>query len=292
MQRKFYMNKALSVRRVQRTIRPTVTSDGAGVKLKRVIGTVAIADMDPFLLLDHFGSDDPDDYIAGFPMHPHRGIETVTYMLDGRIRHRDSVGNSGVIERGGVQWMTAGSGILHEEMPEMSGGKLEGFQLWVNLPSNMKMTAPSYQEFKRDEIPYVDTGGGGVVKIVAGRFQGKEGAVTGIAGDPLYLDIRLTDSEIFETAINPGHSLFAYIYGGSLEAKGLRSGEIEAASLLVFEDIGEKIELVAGPEGARTLLVAGKPLDEPISRYGPFVMNTREEIETAVRELQEGTFIK
>ncbi len=288
------MNKALSPKNIKRFVKPQVTTDGAGVRLQRLIGTAANPDLDPFLLLDHFGSENPDDYIAGFPMHPHRGIETVTYMLEGQIRHSDSAGNSGVIESGGVQWMTAGSGIMHEEMPEMTEGRLEGFQLWVNLAAVEKMMTPRYQEFASSEIPVVAQQSGTRVRVIAGTYDGNDGAVRGIAGSPTYLDVASPPGTKFECDPGSAKTTFCYLYKGSAAFGDAEPGEtgVEAPVLIVYGDGGDVISVRSGDRGASFLVVAGTPLNEPVSRYGPFVMNTREEIETALDELRDGTFIK
>ncbi len=289
------MDKAgKKTRLIKQIIDPEITSDGAGVRLRRSIGTTKLKDVDPFLLFDHFGSDNPDDYINGFPMHPHRGIETVTYMLEGRIRHKDSVGNSGVLNPGGVQWMTAGRGIMHEEMPERTDGRLQGFQLWVNLRSDEKMQAPAYREFANVEIPQIQDTEGSVVAVIAGHFDGTEGAVKGISGGPNYFDIRIAFGAKMRHEVADGHTAFVYLYEGSLEAFVNEGGtkEVNARKMIVYEPAGEIIDLTAGDQGARLLLVSGEPIGEPIARYGPFVMNTKDEIETALRELRDGTFIK
>lgn len=265
-------------------------TEGAGVRLKRSIATRTLDYLDPFLLFDHFGSDNPEDYIAGFPMHPHRGIETVTYMLDGMVRHSDSMGNSGVIGSGDVQWMTAGGGILHEEMPlKGTAGRLDGFQLWVNLPAKLKMMRPRYQDVKASHIPLVTRPDGAQIRVIAGAVDGTRGPVTEIAADPSYLDITLPAGLNFWHAVPRGHTVFAYLFGG---AAGFAGGAAaQATKLVVFGD-GDGIEVQAGPQGARFLLVSGLPLGEPIARYGPFVMNTRAEILQALEDLRAGTFVK
>jgi redox-sensitive bicupin YhaK (pirin superfamily) len=279
-----------NVRTVERLVRPETASDGAGVVLKRAIGSLSLSYADPFLLLDHFGSDDPDDYIAGFPMHPHRGIETVTYVLSGSVKHRDSEGNEGIIRAGGVQWMTAGSGIIHEEMPQLEGGQLEGFQLWVNLPAASKMMKPRYSEFGAEEIPLVNAGPGVSVKVIAGEYMGVGGAVTGLEAAPSFLDVSLDAGAGFDSAVSSGRTAFVYIYRGSLVTGGGEQG-IDAPGLALLSD-GDSLIFTAGMAGASFLLVHGNPLDEPIARYGPFVMNTKEEIRTALNEISRGDFIK
>lgn len=275
-------------RKVQRLITPQPVVEGAGVRLKRSIATRELDYVDPFLLFDHFGSDNPDDYLAGFPMHPHRGIETVTYMLAGAVNHKDSLGNSGTLVSGDVQWMTAGGGILHEEMPQPRDGKMEGFQLWVNLPARLKMTRPRYQEIRAEQIPTVTRPNGACFRVVAGEVDGVAGPVTEIAADPTYLDITIPAGQALAHAVSRGHAAFAYLFEGSAAF----GDEAESASprLVVFED-GDFISARAGAQGARFLLVSGKPLGEPISRYGPFVMNTRAEILQALQDLRNGTFV-
>lgn len=276
------------LRKVQRLHSPQATSDGAGVKLKRVIGTRALDYLDPFLLLDHFGSENADDYIAGFPMHPHRGIETVTYMLKGSVTHRDTIGNKGTIHAGDIQWMTAGGGIMHEEMPHASAEGLDGFQLWVNLPAKLKMTKPRYQEVAAKNIPVVERDGARVL-VLAGEVDGVHGAVNEIYAEPSYLDVTLPKDGSFNHKIPLGHAAFAYLFSG--EAAFEEHGEIiKSPTLVVFQD-GEFVKVKAENKGARFILVSGKPLNEPIARYGPFVMNTQEEIQEALRDLNRGTFV-
>ena len=281
-------------RKITQIITPETTSDGAGVTLKRGLGTAKLNYLDPFLLFDHFGSANPDEYIAGFPMHPHRGIETVTYMLKGLIKHKDSSGNEGILGEGDIQWMTAGSGIMHEEMPQMKKGRMEGFQLWVNLPAKDKMMKPRYQEFKSEEIPVVSDQEGVEIKIVAGEIDGDQGVVKDIEANPTYLDIKLEGNINFEKSVPRGHSVFAYVFEGSADFGEGSSGEeitVNSPKLVVFED-GDFVKIRGSQQGTRFLLVSGKPLDEPIARYGPFVMNTREEIQQALTDLQRGTFVK
>jgi redox-sensitive bicupin YhaK (pirin superfamily) len=277
-------------RKIAQLIEPQSVVEGAGVRLKRSIATRTLDYLDPFLLFDHFGSDNPDDYLAGFPMHPHRGIETVTYMLAGEVAHKDSLGNSGKIGAGDVQWMTAGGGIMHEEMPQHSpDGKMDGFQLWVNLPARLKMTRPRYQDVKASQIPAVRRPDGVVIRVIAGSVDGVAGPVTEIAADPAYLDISVPAGQVFSHPVPRGHTVFAYLFEGAAAF----TGGVEAASpkLAAFGD-GDQVDLQAGPQGARFLLVSGLPLDEPIARYGPFVMNTRAEILQALDDLHNGTFVK
>ncbi|HEY0178468.1 MAG TPA: pirin family protein [Dokdonella sp.] len=286
------MNAALdSSRRVAQVVRGQPASDGAGVKLSRVIGQRDLDMLDPFLLLDEFRSDSATDYVAGFPNHPHRGFETVTYMLAGRMRHGDNQGNSGLLTSGSVQWMTAGRGIVHSEMPEQEDGLMAGFQLWVNLPAKDKMTTPRYQDIAPERIPRVDAGDGVHVRVIAGRFGGVAGPVEGIAVDPLYLDVELASGARGAAAIPPGHSAFAYVYEGAA-ALGPSDAATTVArgELAVLAHDGDALAFAAGDGGARLILVAGRPLGEPVARYGPFVMNTPEQIVEAIRDYQAGRF--
>ncbi len=279
-----------NIRNVSQIVTPIRVLEGAGVLLKRSIATRTLDYLDPFLLLDHFGSDDPSDYLAGFPMHPHRGIETVTYMLAGRVNHKDSLGNHGTISGGDVQWMTAGRGIMHEEMPKPYEGKMEGFQLWVNLPARLKMTSPRYQDIASENIPEIDLPDGVKVRVIAGYLGNASGAVTDIYADPTYLDVSLPVNGSFNHSVHAGHTVFAYLFRGK-GLFGATSIQAEAPQLVIFED-GDIVNVQASEEGARFLLVSGLPLGEPIARYGPFVMNTRAEIEQTLAELSNGTFIK
>jgi hypothetical protein len=280
-------------RTVTRLIDPEPTMEGAGVKLNRLIAGRQIDWIDPFLLLDHFGSEEPADYMAGFPMHPHRGIETVTYMLDGETDHRDTMGNAGTIGPGAVQWMSAGGGLLHEEMPRPVKGRLEGFQLWVNLPARLKMSRPNYQEFTAEQIPEARRDDGTVIRVVAGETDGVRGAVTEIAMQPTYLDVHLAPDASFVQPIPQGHAAFAYAYRGGgtfgIGADG-KGTAMQAPRLAILGD-GGAVEVRAGADGARFLLVSGQPTREAIARYGPFVMNTRAEIMQAVNDLNNGTFV-
>jgi redox-sensitive bicupin YhaK (pirin superfamily) len=277
-------------RRVGRVIRGMPTSDGAGVRLTRVIGTPQLDMLDPFLMLDEFGTDKPEDYIAGFPEHPHRGFETVTYMLDGRMRHRDNHGNEGVLVPGSVQWMTAGRGLVHSEMPEQQEGRMRGFQLWVNLPASEKMTQPRYQEFAPDRIPQVRPAEGVNVKVIAGRVGEVAGPIVQPATEPVYLDIELAPGAQWRHALPEGHNAFAYVFEGDGTI-----GEGEDARALASQELavligGPTFQLRAGKSGVRAILVAGAPLQEPVARHGPFVMNTRQEIMQAFVDYQEGRF--
>ncbi len=268
------------------------TSDGAGVRLKRIIGQPDLDYLDPFLMLDAFGSDEATDYIAGFPSHPHRGIETVTYMLAGRMRHEDDTGNAGVLGPGGAQWMTAGRGIIHSEMPEQEEGEMRGFQLWVNLPRKSKMCPPHYQNIEPEEIPEVTRDGGVTVKLIAGKLDGVEGPVRGIEADPQYMDIRIPAGAVSDHDIAPDHNAFVYVFGGAAE---IGAGEDTDAKLIRDGDLavlgaGDAVRIRAGDEGARLILVAGRPLNEPVFKHGPFVMNSKEEIIQAIHDYQNGVF--
>lgn len=279
-----------TVRQVADIIQPQQVVEGAGVLLRRSMPLRRLDYLDPFLLFDHFGSNNPRDYLAGFPMHPHRGIETVTYMLAGTVNHKDSLGNAGTIGAGDVQWMTSGRGIMHEEMPKPKDSKMEGFQLWVNLPARLKMTAPRYQEVAAATIPVTDAGGVSV-RVIAGEAAKQRGPVTDIAADPSYLEVTVQPGQTFRHAIARGHTAFAYVFEGAGafgDGDGARS--IESTCLVVLGD-GDEALVSAQDKHVRFLLVSGKPLGEPIARYGPFVMNTVEEIEQALRDLRDGTFV-
>ena len=282
---------ATSSRRVQRVVRGQPTSDGAGVKLTRVIGQRDLDMIDPFLLLDEFRSDSASDYIGGFPDHPHRGFETVTYMLAGRMRHHDNQGNSGLLTPGSVQWMTAGRGIVHSEMPEQEDGLMWGFQLWVNLPASDKMSAPRYQDIAPERIPETAPADDARVRVLAGRIGDVVGPVTGIAVEPVYLDIALEAGARFTVPLPAGHNAFAYVYGGDADlgpadaAKRITRGE-----LALLDREGDELLIAGGSEPARLILVAGKPLNEPVAKYGPFVMNTPEQIAEAIHDYQSGRF--
>ncbi|GAB2176683.1 pirin family protein [Dongia sp. agr-C8] len=271
-------------RRVVAVIRGVPTSDGAGVKLTRVIGQRALPDLDPFLMLDEFGSEKGADYIGGFPDHPHRGFETVTYMLDGRMRHWDNKGNSGLLVPGSVQWMTAGSGLVHSEMPEQEDGLMRGFQLWINLPAKDKMCAPRYQEYAPEQIPVAQPAPGVAVKVIAGEVAGIRGPIGGVATDPIYLDISLEKGARFAHRLPKEHNAFAYMFEGA-GMIGVKA--VEKQQLAVLSQ-GEIFNVTADEGPARLILVAGKPLREPVVKYGPFVMNTAEEIHQAVADFQAG----
>ncbi len=299
----------MSIRPVKKLIKAKPTLEGAGVHLRRAFGFGNTADFDPFLLLDDFRSDNPDDYLAGFPWHPHRGIETITYVLAGTVEHGDSIGNRGSIGAGDIQWMTAGSGILHQEMPKGDSlGRMHGFQLWANLPSSLKMTPPRYQEIKSTDIPDVTDDDDTYARIVCGEFWGKRGLVEGIAADPVYVDITVPPGKRKTMAVETKSHAFAYVFAGSgkfcnaseplavpTESVGWLDTtpptDADNRSLVLF-DTGDKVTVQAGEEGVRFLLVSGRPLREPVAWYGPIVMNTQEQLRQAYEELQKGTFLK
>jgi quercetin 2,3-dioxygenase len=293
------MNSTLSAASADRAVRRLVvgmpTSDGAGVKLTRVIGQPQLPDLDPFLMLDEFGTDRAEDYIAGFPDHPHRGFETVTYMLDGRMRHRDNHGNEGVLVPGSVQWMTAGRGLVHSEMPEQQEGRMRGFQLWLNLPARDKMTAPKYQEFGPERIPSAAPAAGVTVKVIAGRVADVSGPISQPATDPTYLDLSIEPGAVFVQPIAADYAAFLYVYEGAVRVvAGDEARAIGAHELAVLGE-GKEIRLAgesAGADGraARAILVAGRPLKEPVAKYGPFVMNTNAELHQAFLDYQTGKF--
>jgi redox-sensitive bicupin YhaK (pirin superfamily) len=275
-------------RGIDRIIEGIATSDGAGVKLTRVLAGKLQHRLDPFLMLDAFGSDNPDDYLAGFPDHPHRGFETVTYMLSGRMRHRDSSGHEGLLENGDVQWMTAGRGVIHSEIPEQEDGVMEGFQLWVNLPSRRKMGEPWYRNFPSETIPAYVTPQGVTVRVIAGSSNGVPGAVTREITEPVYLDIRLPAGAEFSTALPASHNAFIYVYRGAVTV-----GHVPVQSRhmgILSNTPGAEGVLLAAMGGARLILVSGKPLNEPIVQYGPFVMNSQQEIHQALNDFRNGHF--
>lgn len=279
------------IRRIKSITKSRPTIEGAGVHLKRVFGYHEIPKLDPFLLLDHFGTNNPDDYIRGFPWHPHRGIETVTYMLDGMMEHGDSMGNSGVISSGDVQWMTAGGGIIHQEMPKVFQGFMRGFQLWVNLPTSQKMMEPRYRDVKSNQIPDVELDQGVKVKIISGEINRTKGPVEDIVVDPEYLDITVTAGSEFVHNYNSGYKVFAYAIEGWGYFDTKVDEKIEAEHLVVFDD-GESVKIKAPEEELRFLLISGKPINEPVAWYGPIVMNTQEQLKLAFEEYENGTFIK
>jgi len=279
------------VREIAKTWQGRQTQDGAGVSLKRIFGYYEVKDMDPFLLLDLFGSDKPEDYIAGFPWHPHRGIETITYMLEGRVRHGDSLGNKGVIGPGDVQWMTAGSGIIHEEMPEKSEGRLAGFQLWANLPSKDKMMNPRYRDLISKDIPEVSVDNRVRVKIIAGEVNGTKGPVQDVVTNPQYLDVTIGPNGSFSHPIEEGHTAFSYIFEGNGFFTSNKENSLSSGTLVLYSN-GKEVNITASNDGVRFLLVSGKPLGEPIAWRGPIVMNTDEELQQAFTEYRLGTFLK
>ncbi|MDA8128956.1 MAG: pirin family protein [Betaproteobacteria bacterium] len=262
-------------------------SEGAGVTVHRSIGTPALRNLDPFLMLDHFGSDNPDEYIAGFPDHPHRGFITFTYMLDGHMAHRDSMGNRGDLKAGGVQWMKAASGVIHSEMPQQTNGLMRGFQLWINLPARDKMSAPAYQEFSAAAIPEL-TLNGARVRVLAGAFGGQRGVIDDPATDVLYIDVSLPPSGRFSEPLDDARNAFVYVFEGDARL----AGEPLATHTLAVLGSGDTIELAAGSAGARFILVAGRPIGEPVVQYGPFVMTSREEIEEALADYRAGRLVK
>jgi redox-sensitive bicupin YhaK (pirin superfamily) len=279
-------------RAVERLVAGEPTRDGAGVRLTRLLTQPLQRRLDPFLMLDAFGSDDPDDYIAGFPDHPHRGFETVTYMIAGRMRHRDSAGHEGLLHNGGVQWMTAGRGVVHSELPEQEQGRMEGFQLWLNLPASDKMQAPGYRDIPTTEIPRARLEGA-TVHVIAGESHGVAGAVQRERTEPLYLDLHLEAGAVFEQPIPTPHNAFVVVYRGEVDigaAAGATRVPPQRLAILANGGDADGARLQAGPEGARALLIAGRPLGEPIAQYGPFVMNTQAEIFQAVEDFQAGRF--
>jgi len=273
-------------RKVLRVHRGRPTSDGAGVRLNRVIGAPGLPDLDPFLLLDEFRSDQRDDYLAGFPSHPHRGFETVTYMLAGRMRHGDNQGNVGLLQPGSVQWMTAGRGIVHSEMPEQEDGLMWGFQLWVNLPARDKMTAPRYQDIAPELLPEVTEANGARVKVIAGRHGDAVGPVSAVATEPVYLDVRIPAGETVTLPLPREHTAFAYLFEGSATI-GQNEENVGRGEIAVL-DTGDSLTLRAGTDPASLIVVAGRKLEEPVARYGPFVMNTEQEIHQALLDFQSG----
>lgn len=278
------------VRAVEEELDGVETLEGAGVRLRRLFGNAHVPRFDPFLLLDNFGSSDPDDYVAGFPWHPHRGIETVTYMLEGRIAHGDSLGNAGVIRSGDLQWMSAGSGIIHQEMPEQKEGRLEGFQLWVNLPAAEKMSTPAYRGLVSREIPVVGLDAGGSVRIISGNYGGVEGPVQQIPIDPTYLDVELPAGGELDVPTRRGYTALASIIDGS--GRMAPGDVVRPAHRLVRFGDGDQIRLQAGDAGLRALVVSGRPLHEPVAWYGPIVMNTKDQLSQAITELRRGDFVK
>ncbi|HJV94297.1 MAG TPA: pirin family protein [Azonexus sp.] len=276
-----------SFRSVERLVQGIPTSDGAGVRLTRVLTQNLQRRLDPFLMLDAFRNENPDDYIGGFPDHPHRGFETVTYMIAGHMRHRDSAGHEGLLGPGGVQWMTAGSGLIHSELPEQEAGLMEGFQLWLNLPAKDKMTAPNYRDIPSAVIPEFTTEDGVRVRVIAGASQGVAGAVQRQQTEPLYLDLHLPAGSRFVQPIPAGHNAFTYTYRGRVSIDGT---EVADRHMAILANDGGAAVSIEAPEDSRVLIVAGRPLNEPIAQYGPFVMNTGEEIQQTLRDYQAGKF--
>ena len=299
----------MSIRPVKRVAQARPHLEGAGVKLQRAFGFGDTTDFDPFLLFDDFRNENPNDYLAGFPWHPHRGIETITYVLAGNVEHGDSLGNRGSLGAGDVQWMTAGSGIMHQEMPKGDAqGRMHGFQLWANLPASLKMTAPRYQDVPAEAIPEIVDDDGTRVRVIVGDYWGKRGPVEGVAADPRYIDVSVPPRRRKRLAVEISRHAFAYVFAGSgtfrdaSEPQGvltdrvdgtdtLRRDEVGNRSLVLF-DRGDEVVVQAGDEGIRFLLVSGKPIEEPVAWYGPIVMNTEEQLRQAVAELRSGTFIK
>jgi redox-sensitive bicupin YhaK (pirin superfamily) len=300
----------MSIRPVKRIVQSKPVIEGAGVKLRRAFGFGDTGELDPFLLFDDFRNDSPDDYRAGFPWHPHRGIETITYVLAGTVDHGDSLGNRGTLGSGDVQWMTAGSGILHQEMPQGDRqGRMHGFQLWANLPASLKMTAPRYQDIASADVPKIVDDDGTSVSVICGDFRGKRGAVDGIAADPRYLDIWVPAGRRKSLPVETDRHAFAYVFEGSgtfraasqpfgvltekdVDGRETRIREQTGNRSLVLFDSGDEVTVQAGEEGIRFLLVSGKPIKEPVAWYGPIVMNTQAELQQAAAELRDGTFIK
>ena len=278
----------MTTRTVHRLIKSMPASDGAGVKLRRSLGQSNFARLDPFLMLDEFSSDDAADYIAGFPAHPHRGFETVTYMIAGRMRHRDSAGHEGLLQNGGVQWMTAGRGIVHSELPEQEAGRMEGFQLWLNLPAKDKMRAPWYRDFQAADIPEVTTPEGVKVRVIAGESHGAKGAMQREVTEPLYLDLDLPAGATFSQPLDAAHNAFVYVFRGALEIEGTALPVQRMA--ILDNDKGSDGVVVRATEPTRALLIAGRPLREPIAQYGPFVMNDQAGIVQAIQDYQAGRF--
>jgi redox-sensitive bicupin YhaK (pirin superfamily) len=298
----------VSIRAVKRMTQSSPAVEGAGVKLHRGFGFGDTTEFDPFLLFDDFRNDKPDDYRAGFPWHPHRGIETITYVLAGNVEHGDSLGNRGNLGAGDVQWMTAGRGIMHQEMPQGDAqGRMHGFQLWANLPSSLKMTAPRYQDIAANDIPEVVDDDGTRVRVIVGDFWGKKGPVEGVAADPQYIDVSVAPGRRKRLAVETSRHAFAYVFAGSgafrdaSDPKGVLTEAVDGSDAvtrertgnrsLVLFDRGDEIVVQAGDEGIRFLLVSGKPIEEPVAWYGPIVMNTKQELQQALTELRNGTFI-
>jgi len=279
------------MRKIKLTLKSRPTLEGAGVRLKRAFGYNEVPLFDPFLLLDHFGSDNPNDYLAGFPWHPHRGIETITYMIRGEVAHGDSLGNEGVINSGDCQWMTAGCGIIHQEMPQRTEGYMMGFQLWANLPASEKMMRPRYRDIKEEQIPVISLDDKIKVKVICGQVGEVTGPVKDIVTDPEYLDVHVENGGVFKHKVKNGHTLFAYVFEGEGYFDDNREKLKQVGDLILYED-GDELLISTENSHVRFLLVSGKPIGEPVAWRGPIVMNTQEELITAFREYQNGTFIK
>jgi redox-sensitive bicupin YhaK (pirin superfamily) len=277
----------MTLRTIRQRVPALEVTEGAGVTVHRSIGTPALKNLDPFLMLDHFGSDNPDEYIAGFPEHPHRGFVTFTYMLDGHMEHRDSMGNRGDLKAGGAQWMKAASGVIHSEMPRQTDGLMRGFQLWINLPARDKLSDPAYQEFSAAAIPEV-VQGGVRVRVLAGEFGGVRGVIDDLATDVRYLDVALAAGARFGLPLNDTHNAFVYVFEGAVQL----AGDALAQHTLAVLGSGDTLEIVAEEAGARFILVAGRPIGEPVVQYGPFVMNSREEIEQAFADYRDGRLVR
>lgn len=300
----------MTFRPVKSESRAQPTMEGAGVHLHRVFGFGDTSETDPFLMMDDFRNDDPAKYMRGFPWHPHRGIETITYVLEGQVEHGDSLGNKGLLKRGGVQWMTAGSGIMHQEMPSGDfAGRMHGFQLWSNLPSSLKMTAPRYQDIQANDIPVITDDDGTTVKIITGSFWGTKGPVDGVAAEPMVVDVSVPPNTRKTLPVDAYSNAFAYVFAGSadfrdasrpqgvrvekeFQGEELNIRDMSGNRTLVRFDTGDEISLRSGPEGVRFLLCSGRPLQEPVAWHGPIVMNTQQELRQAIMDLQNGTFIK
>jgi quercetin 2,3-dioxygenase len=299
----------MSVRPIKKVLQTKPTLEGAGVKLQRAFGFGDTSEFDPFLLFDDFRNENPEDYLAGFPWHPHRGIETITYVLAGTVQHGDSLGNRGNLGAGDVQWMTAGSGILHQEMPRGDArGRMHGFQLWANLPSSLKMTKPRYQDVAATDIPEAVDDDGTAVRVICGEFWGRKGPIEGVAADPRYLDVSVPPGQKKRLAVETSRHAFAYVFAGSgsfrdaSDPQGVLTEEVATGGTvrdqdtrnrsLVLFDRGDEVVVQAGEEGIRFLLVSGKPIEEPVAWYGPIVMNTNEQLQQAIAELRSGSFIK
>jgi hypothetical protein len=287
----------MSTPRILQQIIPSIpASDGAGVKLRRSLGQTPHLRVDPFLMLDEFSSENPDDYVAGFPAHPHRGFETVTYMLDGHMLHEDHLGNQGHLKSGGAQWMTAGRGIIHSEMPQQESGRMRGFQLWINLPAKEKMKPAGYRDIQAEDIPRITLPGGAVVKVIAGTLESEgqriDGPIQGVSTAPLFLDVHLPAGARFAQAVGVAHNVFVYPYEGSLRIGDRQVSRGDAGVLASGDTAGDSVLVEAGAAATRFILLAALPLREPVVQYGPFVMNSREEIEQALRDYSAGTLVE